>query len=272
MLLLNRKLVDTSKRFPDGTSAMKIDPEEFGIDNDCDAHIVWYYDGDEAEMIHLYYLVSHLRSYGVKEIFLTMPYIPNARNDRAVNADDVFTLRYFADFINNLGLTKVFVRDPHSHVAEALIHNVIVFDVGYYIRSVIDHLVRRGISTDSLVMFYPDEGAMKRYHAQSPLPDGFGVKTRDWRTGQITGLQLIHPELVKDKNVLIVDDICSRGGTFFRSAQALKEAGAKDIYLFVTHCENTIEQGDLLSSDLISHVYTTHSIYTGHHEKITVMA
>lgn len=44
----------------------------------------------------------------------------------------------------------------------------------------------------------------------------------------------MNEEIVKERNVLIVDDICSRGGTFYHAANALKEAGAKNIYLYVT--------------------------------------
>jgi ribose-phosphate pyrophosphokinase len=98
----------------------------------------------------------------------------------------------------------------------------------------------------------------------------FGIKKRDWNTGKILGLELMNKEVVNGKDVLIIDDICSRGGTFYHSAKALKEAGAKNIYLYVTHCENTILDGDLLTSGLIEKVYTTNSIFTKEHEKIEV--
>ena len=80
----------------------------------------------------------------------------------------------------------------------------------------------------------------------------------------------MNKELVKGSNVLIVDDICSRGGTFYHSAKALKEAGANKIYLYITHCENTILEGEVLMSGLIEKVYTTNSIFTKEHEKIEV--
>ena len=74
-----------------------------------------------------------------------------------------------------------------------------------------------------------------------------------------------------DSNILIIDDICSKGGTFYHSAKRLKEAGAANIYLYITHCENTIHEGELLNSDLIKHIYTTDSILTKTHEKITIL-
>jgi ribose-phosphate pyrophosphokinase len=103
------------------------------------------------------------------------------------------------------------------------------------------------------------------------MPYTFGMKKRDWETGKILGLDVIgDASLIKDKNILIVDDICSRGGTFYHSAKRLKELGANKIYLFVTHCENTILEGELLTSDLVEKVYTTNSIFTREHERIKV--
>lgn len=77
-----------------------------------------------------------------------------------------------------------------------------------------------------------------------------------------------------DEKVLMIDDICSYGGTMFYSAKKLKELGAGDIDMYVSHCENSIldkERGHLFDDpELIHMVYTTDSIFTGHHDKITV--
>ena len=55
------------------------------------------------------------------------------------------------------------------------------------------------------------------------------------------------------------------------TAKKLKEMGAKDIYLVVTHCEDTIFEGDILKTDLIKNVFTTDSILTKKHEKLVVV-
>jgi ribose-phosphate pyrophosphokinase len=124
----------------------------------------------------------------------------------------------------------------------------------------------------SLTMFYPDEGAMKRYAGMFNLPYAFGIKKRNWETGQIEGLDVAGAvDEISGRDILIVDDICSRGGTFYHSAKKLKELGARDIYLYVSHCENTILEGELLKDDLIKKVYTTNSIFTKSHEKIEVL-
>ena len=125
---------------------------------------------------------------------------------------------------------------------------------------------------NDIMMFYPDEGAMKRYSNNIKLPYAFGIKKRNWKTGVIEGLDVAgEVDKIAGKNILIVDDICSRGGTFYHSAKKLKELGVKDIYLYVSHCENTILDGELLKGDLLKKVYTTNSIFTKSHEKVEVL-
>ena len=120
-------------------------------------------------------------------------------------------------------------------------------------------------------MFYPDEGAMKRYSAMFDAPYAFGIKKRDWATGEIRGLEVSgQKELVAGSTILIVDDICSRGGTFYHSAKALKELGSGKIYLYISHCENTILEGEILKDNFIERVYTTNSIFTKTNEKVEV--
>lgn len=260
MILLDDKPICPSS-FPDGTLALRVDV----TDKNKKKVIVWNYESD-AEMVVLYYVVKHLKDADFS-LDLYMPYIPNARMDRVKNNDEIFTLKYFAEFINSLGFECVYVRDPHSNVSCALINNLKVDNGFKYIMSALSD-----INDKEIAMYYPDEGAMKRYSEMiTDKPYAFGIKKRDWRSGEIQGIALMNEDIISGKNVLIVDDICSKGGTFYHSAKALKAAGAKDIYLYVTHCENTIFKGELIQSDLIKHIYTTRSIFTLADEKITVL-
>jgi ribose-phosphate pyrophosphokinase len=125
------------------------------------------------------------------------------------------------------------------------------------------------------VLFFPDEGAMKRYSGRFDIPYAFGIKKRDWETGKILGLDIVNAELVKDKNILIIDDICSRGGTFLHSAKALKAVGANRIFLYVTHAEKTMVEGEMYNYlDLIERIYTTNSIFNiewDNRNKVTIV-
>lgn len=265
MIKLDGKIVHQN-HFPD--NSLRIEPIDvsdldlsfMGI-SQVPKKIIWHYEND-AELFTIICLRKH---FAHKEMVLEMPYCPHARMDRVKNNNEFFTLKYFADVINGLGFHEVRIYDPHSSVCTALINNVKAIPPINEIQKTL-----KAIGSTNLVAFYPDEGAMKRGTDYLTGAYAFGIKRRDWGTGKILGLELMNKEVVHETNVLIIDDICSRGGTFLHSAKALKEAGARNIYLYITHCENTILDGDLLTSGLIERVYTTNSIFTKEHEKIEV--
>ena len=278
MIQLNEHII-SNDRFPDGTLLMKL-PFSPKPSNE----IRWHYEND-AELFKLICLVKAMREmYKDVRIDLFMPYLPNARQDRVKNPEDVFTLKYFCEIINSLEFDTVFVTDVHSNVGLALldrvreikpwgqIHNALTKITFMETGNVIMHEAKEECYKN-LLLFYPDEGAMKRYSGEMGMPFVFGVKKRNWETGAIEGLDLMgNVEDIKGKNILIIDDICSKGGTFYHSAKRLKEAGAANIYLYVTHCENTIYEGELLKEDsLIKHIFTTNSLLTAPNEKMTIV-
>lgn len=259
-------------RFPDGTLLMKPSSPNVPLTG-TSPRIEWRYEHD-GELFALYSLTRFLQQY-YQDIELFMPYIPNARMDRVANQNDVFTLKYFAEIINSLNFKCVKVLDPHSAVSEALIERIKVLSPKNYVEEAIYEqaiyeLDKAYDASDAgPLLFYPDEGAMKRYSGMINTPYTFGVKRRDWETGQILSLDVVGGrEMVQGRHILIVDDICSKGGTFYYAAKALKELGAGAIYLYVTHCEDTILKGKVLSSGLIEKVFTTDSICTIEHEKL----
>ena len=309
MIKVNNEIVEI-KRFPDGTLNIKGD---CSIQNYDKILISWHYEND-AEFMAVAFLTRYYQAKG-SEIILYLPYVPNARMDRVGSPNDIFTMKYFGELINSLNFKRVFVLDTHSSVSYAVIKNCsyvsssdIVEDVAKYILTndchitlddipdEIKELIKMGLYTEAealvrcihdkknLIMFYPDEGAVKRYSKELRIPYAFGMKKRNWGTGEILGLDIfgLEPEEIKGKSILIRDDICSKGGTFYHSAKKLKELGADKIYLFVTHCENSIWDGEfgkykqnLIETGLIDHIFTTDSIYNAdngnYSDRITVI-
>lgn len=262
MIKINGKKIEIGS-FPDGTMLIKQ-----GMPQEDKITISWFFESDR-ETLAIIYLANHFKSSGYNNLHLYMPYIPNARQDRVKVEEDVFTLKYFAKIINDLEFRTVTVLDPHSSVSEALIDNIIIEKPKNIIEDVISKITK--IEGERPAMFYPDEGAGKRYSGMIPLPYAFGIKKRNWETGEIQGLDVAGDVVnIEGKNILIIDDICSRGGTFYFSAKKLKELGANNIYLYITHCENTIFEGELLNSGLIKRIYTTNSILTKRDKMIEV--
>lgn len=261
MIKVNNKVVKLDK-FPDGTYNIKGDYTLV----DGVVVISWHYH-DDAEFMAVAFLTKYYQAHG-NEVVLYLPYVPNARMDRVENADDIFAMKYFGEMINSLNFSKVFVMDVHSSVAIAVIKNCQILG-NEMANDVINKIVE--MEGEVPLVFFPDEGAMKRYSKNLLIHYAFGMKNRDWFTGNILGYEVlgINTEDIKCKNILIWDDICSKGGTFYHAAKKLKEMGANNIYLMVTHCENSIHKGEfgdekvnLLATGLIKKVFTTDSIYT----------
>ena len=262
MIKLNGNIVSQG-RFPDGTLSLK--DVDINLMSDSAANwIEWLYDGD-SEMFTIMSLVDIIKRNCRGRIYLNMPYLPNARMDRIKTDYENFALKVFANWINGIGFDRIFVENVHSNVSNALVNNIV--------DSLPDddiEIVDSDYKFD--VIFFPDEGAYKRYKdmefvKEFNLPIAFGIKNRDWKTGEILSLAVMGAD-VSGKNVLIVDDICSKGFTFYYAGEQLREHGAKDVRLYITHCEDTIKDGKLLNTDVISKVYTTDSICHIEDEKI----
>ena len=252
--------------YPDGT--FRVNMPEIPVTDNQPIEVVWTYR-KEQDLTLLVYITENLKENYKNPVNLYMPYVPNARMDRVKEKNEVFTLKYFCKVINFLEFDSVKILDVHSPVTSALLDHCENLSPLKYINYAIKSA---GINPKSDYIFFPDEGSFKRYSDifKNFNNIGFGVKKRDWKTGKIIGLD-IHGDYPENRNVLIIDDICSYGGTAYHSACRLKMLGCKDINLYFTHCENSIYQGELLKGDLINHIYTTNSVFDGGSSgKITV--
>jgi ribose-phosphate pyrophosphokinase len=268
--------VITINKFPDGTPRINLNPEDITEDEYDGSSCLWidwlYQDNDE--LFYLMLIKKHLeRHFTNVDYYLFMPYIPNARMDRVKNDDEVFTLKYFCDFINSLNFSSVYVLDAHSDVSAALLNNCVSDNPKEYIEKVIENI------SDDIVLYFPDAGAAKRYSDLFPeIRYCYGEKKRDWKTGKILGLEIRNNGIdLNGKTILMIDDIIAYGSSLYYSANTLKENGVDKIYAYATHTENSIldkEKGTLIKSlenGTVERLYTTNSIFGGNHEKITVM-
>lgn len=249
MIHVNGKLIE-QHHFGAGELNIKLDP----LYRSSNIDITWNYESD-AEFFTLA-CIRHF--YATKPSTLYLPYLPHARQDRVKNEDDVFTLQTFANLINSLMFDKVYVLDAHSNVGIALIHRCENLSPKDYIQRVIDKL---GYNKYCLCLFFPDEGAQKRYGEMFPqYRQAFGIKKRNWETRKIEGYMIVGEENIVNSHVLIIDDICSYGNTFIKAAEAVKAAGAEGVSLYITHCEESINKGNVFTSNLFDNVFTTDSL------------
>lgn len=250
--------------FPDGT--MKLDIPfimEDSINFTKKANFTWKFTS-ETEVLELMYMSGQIKERWGADIKTTlyMPYLPNARMDRVYDKKEVFTLKYFCNLINSMNFDKVYVLDVHSSVGIALLNRAENINPTEFI----EMAIKEANIDANTCFFFPDEGSCKRY---SPIVKqvlktnniAFGIKKQDWETGKISNITVSGAD-VNGRNIFIIDDICSYGGTVFYSATKLKEMGCKDINVFFTHCENSIEKGKLFSCGMINKIFTTDSTCT----------
>lgn len=195
-------------------------------------------------------LVSHLE----------LPWLPWARQDRHMVTGDSFALKVFARQLNTLKFDKVKVLDPHSDAAAAAIDNMIaVPQEACLLQSA---TLRRQFQQHALMLVAPDAGSLKKIDAVARAAGAaeYAIlsKKRDVASGNLTGFALVAGD-VKDRDVLIVDDLCDAGGTFIGSAQVLRDAGARSVSLYVTH--GIFSKGvEHLFTNGIDALYTTTSL------------
>lgn len=255
MIYLNGHKIEFSA-FPNGETKINEDQIKSYL-NYHEDKVVFKYEND-SDLIKLMLFKKYLDDRKARNTTLTISYMPYSRMDRT-QGDSAFTLKFVCDFINNLMFECVRVVEPHSDVTMALL------DRSESVFPTIDLLdkVLTKIQFDKKedYLFYPDAGAQKRYHALKGFKNAVGYKKRDFETGKINELQIIGDvEDLKERKVLILDDLCSYGGTFELSASKLKEKGAKEVFLFVTHCEESIFKGVIFKNENISKVFTTNTI------------
>lgn len=254
MIKVNGDVVKITK-FPNGESLIKSD---FVARNGENYVVSMKFESDE-DLAHLMMIKNHMDEVNASCI-LQLPYVPYSRMDRTEGVN-VSTLKAMCKFINGLNFKEVHVLEPHSDVCVALLDRSIQYDftVKQLLPLAIEELGLDLNGSDYLV--FPDGGAEKRYAKQVDVKNILtAIKHRDFETGEIKSLEVFGAPTEKF-NAVIVDDLCSRGGTFMLTAEKLKELGADKIYLIVTHCENTIFGGEVLKEDSpIEIVFTTNSI------------
>lgn len=256
MIKVGEKVVEITK-FPNKESLIRNDFLSHGMHQ----NIKMKFEGDE-DIIHLMMIKQEIDNVG-GTASLTMPYVPYSRMDRTEGMN-VFTLKAITRFINAMNFTEVIIMEPHSDVCVALLDRVKVVDMSQAIAYKL--IMEEKLNKDNTYLVFPDAGAEKRYSKQFKDHDKTitAIKHRNFETGRIEKLELIKKDDVNVNGLaaIIVDDLSSRGGTFDLTAQHLKEMGFSKIYLAVTHCEDTILDGEVLKEGSnIDRVMTTNSIF-----------
>ena len=244
-------------QFSGGEFHIKID--SIGVYDENTRVVITNRFRDMNDLMKVFIAKDALERMGIK------PYIPYARQDRQCAERESFSLKVFANLLNTAKFDKVIVYDAHSDVAPALIENCENLANTRFVEIALDQI------GGDVILISPDSGAnkkmnklftdIKQTHRFSNIFESLDVvkcdKKRSTVDGTLSGFEVFSDDL-KGRSCLIVDDICSFGGTFKGIAKALKEKNAGKVYLFVTHYEGVAKESSF--SESIEHIYKTNSM------------
>ena len=182
---------------------------------------------DTGRLLQLAETSNALDNLFAKKKILVIPYLMAARYDRLMQAGDSVDLKVVADIINMCGFEKVYLYDVHSDVSLLLIKNSV---------GITNEALVKAYDLPDAVLICPDAGASKKvgkyFGWNSNIKEiVYCSKNRDLATGKLT-LEILEPEQCKDRNCVIIDDICDGGGTFLAIAEKIQPA---HLTLIVTH-------------------------------------
>ncbi len=192
-----------------------------------------------------------------EKVELVISYLLCARMDRVMLSGEPFSLKTVAGIINLAGFSKVSIFDPHSEVSTALIDHAYAIPNHHFVQDVLNNYLKQHPGVNYCIVS-PDAGALKKIHHLAHFLGTDQVvecmKERDLKTGTLSHFNTMATNL-GGKTCFIVDDICDGGGTFAGTATMLKEKGAAEVNLIVSH--GIFSKGVQISN--IDHIYTTDS-------------
>ncbi len=209
-------------------------------------------------IMELLIMIDAVRRASARRITAVMPYYGYARQDRKSRGREPITAKLIANLITKAGARRVLTMDLHAQQIQGF------FDVP------VDHLAAapiiaeyyKSLGLDDFVVVSPDIGGVARarkfadlLHAPLAIIDKRRPKPNVSEVMSIIGD-------VKDKHVILIDDIIDTAGTITNAAVALKERGAKDVYASCSHPVLSGPAIDRLNASPIKEIVTTNSIPT----------
>ena len=222
------------KLFPDGDSYMRINdiPSCQGED------VVLFhrlYPKQNTAIFNTAQMLHTLKRVGAR-VTLVAPYLPYARQDKTFLMGEALSAQVLCKLLADFGTVKLVTVDCHflkkegeSEYSNLKIHNL---SAG---RLLVEH-ARRKLGLESLEVISPDQGA-------NYLVSEFGGKSMSKVRGDYENATEAYRTVEKverafevdGKNVLILDDMISTGGTMLKAVENVKKGGAKKVLCAATH-------------------------------------
>ena len=184
-------------------------------------------------LMELIVMIDAMRRASAGRITAVIPYFGYARQDRRLRSARVpITAKVVADFLSSVGVDRVLTVDLHAEQIQGFFD--VPVDNCFSSQIFVDDMLSLGLSNPCVVS--PDMGGVVSTRAIAKLLNNADIAIIDKRRPRpnVSEVMNLIGE-VKDRDCIIVDDICDTAGTLCKAAAALKERGAKHVYAYVTH-------------------------------------
>jgi len=252
---LKLKLVNTNiKRFPDNEIYVEINENIRG-----NSIFVVQSTSNPANdnLMELLICIDALRRSSAKNITAVIPYFGYARQDRKVVPRTAISAKLVSNLIMDAGANRILSVDLHAGQIQGF------FDIpvdNLFATPIFARHIKKNIKTNNLICVAPDVGGVERARALSRRIN-VGIAIIDKRRptpGKSEVMNIVGN--VKHKICVIVDDIIDSGGTIVNAAKALKDKGAKEIYVYITHAVLSGSAVDKIKESQIKKLIITDTI------------
>ena len=262
----NQKLVDVEiMQFSDG----EFQPSFTETLRGCEVYIVQSTIPPADNLMELLYMIDAAKRASAHKIIAVMPYFGCARQDRKDKPRVPIGAKLVANLLTAAGVDRIITMDLHADQIQGFFD--VPVDHLYASRIFLPYLKRRNF--DNLCMASPDTGGTRRAAMYAKYLDAdlaIGYKQRP-RPNVIGSLQIIGD--VKDKDVVLVDDIIDTAGTICKAADTIKELGAKSVRAMCVHSVFSGQAYEKIEASCLEEVITTDTIPQKRPcDKITVLS
>lgn len=210
----------------------------------------------DTNLLHLLSVISKVRKYSSK-IYAVMPYIGYARQDREFLEGEIITISVIGQMLRTVGAKKVITIDIHS--TKALKELKISSENVTAVFELVKYFKKLRITNPLVVS--PDSGGKQRAKEFAKLLGTdflYLEKNRNRKTGQVN--ILTSKVSVKNRNIILVDDMISTGGSIIKSTQFLKKQKCKRIFVACTHALLVNDAEKRIRNAGVSQIISTNTI------------
>ena len=217
------------KVFPDGESKITLIGK---ISKKKSIVLQSIYPPVDTNLVQVLSLITKAKE-NSSEVVAVIPYMGYARQDREFLPGEIVTMKVLGKLFKSAGASKIIVVDIHSSIG------LKYFSIKTKNVTAIPDLVGffKKLSLKNPLIVSPDQGGKERAKefAKEFNSDYISLeKTRDRKTGKVK-IKTKNLEEVKNRDLILVDDIISTGGSIIKATQFLKKQKCKRIYVACTH-------------------------------------